>query len=258
MTTPKSFDQVAGKYDTMRGGMDRGRQSAAALDPCLVSGPAVEIGVGTGAVAAALRELGRPVAGLDISRPMLERARARLGDRVACADARALPLADGSVPNLVYVHVLHLVGGMGAALREAARVLRPGGRLVAVHGDPVADPDELVAALERLAPLRPARPDSPEGLAAAGTAVGLHPVEQEQAVAYEQATSPEQLAASFEARVPPFLWDVDDPTWERSVAPVLADLRALPDPGLPRTQVWRSWRTVLERAGSTRADVSGE
>ncbi|XVQ82884.1 class I SAM-dependent methyltransferase [Microbispora siamensis] len=249
MTQAMSFDRVADSYDEMRGGLERGRQSAACLAPHLVAGTTLEVGVGTGVVAAGLRELGHPVIGVDISEPMLHRAHERLGGRVARADARALPLPRGTVANVVFVHVLHLVGDMAAAVAEAARVLRPGGRLAAVHGSPVADPDELVEALDRLAPLQPPRPDTPEGLLSAGEAAGLRPVEQHFAAEYEKATSPAELAESIERRVPPYLWHVPDDVWRDVVVPVVAGLRALPDPDRPRVQTWRSMCTVLEKHG---------
>ncbi|WP_077801513.1 class I SAM-dependent methyltransferase [Streptomyces sp. JHA26] len=248
MNTPKSFERVARDYDALRGGMDRGRQSAGAVAPHLVpGGPTLEVGVGTGAVAAGLLERGHTVYGVDISPSMLRQAGERIGGRLARADARALPCPDGAFANVVCVHVLHLVGDMGAALAEARRVLRTGGRLVAVHGDPFADDDPMVAALERLAPLRPERPDSPGRLVEAAAAVGLRAVQQGPDAAYVQATSPEQLATSLEKRVPPYLWEVTDDDWRRLVVPVIEALRTLPEPERPREQVWRSWLTVLRK-----------
>jgi SAM-dependent methyltransferase len=50
----------------------------------------------------------------------------------ALVDAEDLPLADGSVDRLLMVHALELSHDAGALLREAWRVLAPGGRLLAV------------------------------------------------------------------------------------------------------------------------------
>ncbi|MET8558562.1 methyltransferase domain-containing protein [Streptomyces sp. NPDC004959] len=244
MTEAKAFDRVADDYDRMRGGMERGRQSAAQLAGDLTAGPVLEVGVGTGIVAAGLAELGHEVHGVDVSRPMLARAAQRLAGRVCAGDARALPFADGSFANLVFTHVLHLVGDMPLALREAARVLRPGGRLLAVHGDPGADPDELVAVLDRLAVLQPPRPDTPEGLDTAAREAGLERLRHEFAPDYERATTPRQLLESLERRLPPYLWDVGDEVWARVVEPALAALRELPDPDRPRVQRWRVHRSV--------------
>ncbi|GAA4826117.1 class I SAM-dependent methyltransferase [Streptomyces ziwulingensis] len=248
MTEAKAFDRVADDYDRMRGGMERGRQAAAQLAGDLAPGPVLEVGVGTGIVAAGLAELGHEVHGVDVSPPMLARAAERLPGRVTAGDARALPFADGTFGNLVFTHVLHLVGDMPRALREAARVLRPGGRLLAVHGDPAADPDELVAVLDRLAVLQPPRPDTPERLDTAAREAGLRKLRHEFAPDYERATTPRQLLESLERRLPPYLWDVDDETWARVVEPALAALRALPGPDRPRPQRWRVHRSVYVRS----------
>ena len=60
MTGSIPFDRVAGTYDQTRGGLDRGRRLAAILAELLPErGRLLEVGVGTGAVAAG--EPGRPV-----------------------------------------------------------------------------------------------------------------------------------------------------------------------------------------------------
>jgi len=104
-----SFDRAAAIYDETRGGEKRGKLCAEALEPQLaISGLTLEIGVGTGLVAAALQAGGRCVVGVDISVQMLQRARSRKL-AVARADALALPFASGSVDAAYSVWVLHLV-----------------------------------------------------------------------------------------------------------------------------------------------------
>jgi SAM-dependent methyltransferase len=49
------------------------------------------------------------------------------------ADAQRLPFADGSAANIVMVDVLHHLEFPAVFFREAARVLRPGGRVVMVE-----------------------------------------------------------------------------------------------------------------------------
>ncbi|HET9614079.1 MAG TPA: class I SAM-dependent methyltransferase [Candidatus Limnocylindrales bacterium] len=99
----------------------------------------VDIGTGTGtlAIAAVRRWETVRVTGIDASRGMIERAtadadralapdqRARVDLKVAFADE--LPLEDGAADVAVSSFVLQLVPNRHRALREARRVLRPGG-----------------------------------------------------------------------------------------------------------------------------------
>ncbi len=117
----------------------------------------VDLGAGTGtlAIAAARRWSGIEVTGVDASGGMLEIARrearaagpevARRVDLVA-APADRMPLPDGSADVVVSSFVLQLVPHRGRALREALRVLRPGGTLSYVTWRAGADdafaPDE--------------------------------------------------------------------------------------------------------------------
>lgn len=100
----------------------------------------VDIGCGTGLLALEFAARTRRVWALDISPGMLGaldgNARAAGLDNVVAmrADARRLPLADASVDLVVSCYALHHLDHSGklVALREARRVLRPGGRLVVI------------------------------------------------------------------------------------------------------------------------------
>ena len=74
------------------------------------------------------------VVGVDLSEPMLELAKHRVGDapnaRFEQASAAKLPFDDGGFDAVVSVQVLEYVEDVPAALSELRRVLRPGGRLV--------------------------------------------------------------------------------------------------------------------------------
>jgi ubiquinone/menaquinone biosynthesis C-methylase UbiE len=87
-----------------------------------------DIGGGTGNYSRALREEGWDPVVLDREPAMLARAAGK-GLETIEADARSLPLADESVDAAMLVSMLHHVEDPPAALREARRILRPGGRL---------------------------------------------------------------------------------------------------------------------------------
>jgi len=87
-----------------------------------------DIGGGTGNYARALRAEGWDPVVVDRQPEMLARAAAK-GLETIEADARRLPLADASVDAAMLVSMLHHVEDPAAALAEAQRILRPGGRL---------------------------------------------------------------------------------------------------------------------------------
>jgi ubiquinone/menaquinone biosynthesis C-methylase UbiE len=95
-----------------------------------------DVGCGPGAFAEALSARGAQVTAIDSARAMLEAVGARgLGCELVQADALALPLADASHDAACLVQVLEYVDDPVAALREAARIVRPGGMLLAADTD---------------------------------------------------------------------------------------------------------------------------
>ena len=223
------FDRIADSYDDTRGGMERGRTVAAALDRLLPPGPLLEVGVGTGLVAAALAELGRTPVGVDLSRPMLRRAAARIPGRLAVGDAELLPVGTGAVAGAYLVHVLHLVGDISGPLAEVVRVLRPGGRAVTTvypDGQPARDLDrELAEVRSQLG--AETRPDDEDHVVGLARAVGLEPVERHELPG--AGSSPRMAADRLEARSLSWMWSVAEDAWARHVPTALDRLRALPD-----------------------------
>lgn len=95
----------------------------------------LDVGCGDGALTRFMAREGALATGVDISETRLAEARAK--EAVPGADYRAgrgeaLPFADSSVDGVVYHNALHHVPveAQAAALAEAARVLKPGGRLL--------------------------------------------------------------------------------------------------------------------------------
>ena len=92
----------------------------------------LEVGPGPGEASERIaRELGAEVVAVDISERMVELARAR-GVDARVGDAQSLDFDDGWFDCVLAAWVLFHVGDLDRALSELARVLRPGGRLVAV------------------------------------------------------------------------------------------------------------------------------
>jgi SAM-dependent methyltransferase len=92
----------------------------------------LDVGCGTGAFAArCAAELGCGVVALDSSPEMVGAAKAH-GVEAVVGDAQRLPFADGTFDGAVAAWMLYHVPDVGLAIAELARVLRPGGRLVAI------------------------------------------------------------------------------------------------------------------------------
>jgi SAM-dependent methyltransferase len=92
----------------------------------------LEVGGGQGELAERIRsELGAEVTFVDLSPRMVELARAR-GVDAQQGDAQELPFADGTFDTVVAAWMLYHVPDVDEALAEFARVLVPGGALIAV------------------------------------------------------------------------------------------------------------------------------
>jgi ubiquinone/menaquinone biosynthesis C-methylase UbiE/DNA-binding transcriptional ArsR family regulator len=129
------FASAAGQWDRLRQEM-YGRTSAlqvlpALLDPGWVIG---DLGCGTGQTSASLAPFVARAIAVDRSGEMLHAARKRLRDfpnvDVRRGELQALPIEDQELDAAVMMLVLHHVPDPAAALAEAARALKRGGRLV--------------------------------------------------------------------------------------------------------------------------------
>jgi len=92
----------------------------------------LDVGCGSGLTLLLASERGATPAGLDISPGLLGIARDRLPHAdLRVADMESLPFGDAAFDAVTGVNAFQFAGDPRRALREAARVTRPGGRVVA-------------------------------------------------------------------------------------------------------------------------------
>lgn len=114
---------------------------ASALADGSIRGRGLDLGCGLGVQCLALEARGYRVFGMDVSQQLVRRAR-QAGAAVTAGSALALPFRDGSLDFVYAVGVLHHLPdrqAQQAAIREVARVLRPGGRFL-VHETSTRNP----------------------------------------------------------------------------------------------------------------------
>jgi demethylmenaquinone methyltransferase/2-methoxy-6-polyprenyl-1,4-benzoquinol methylase len=128
------FDRVARRYDVtntvLSGGRDAGWRRATREALGARPGDVVlDVAAGTGVSTVELAAGGVRAVACDFSHGMLRAGRDR-GVPMVAGDAMHLPIADASVDGVVISFGLRNVADPDAALREFARVTRPGGTLV--------------------------------------------------------------------------------------------------------------------------------
>jgi demethylmenaquinone methyltransferase / 2-methoxy-6-polyprenyl-1,4-benzoquinol methylase len=128
------FDGVAARYDltntVLSLGQDRGWREATRRALRLRQGERVlDLAAGTGVSTAEFSRSGAWCVAADFSLGMLSAGRSR-GLPMVAADALRLPFADGVFDAVTILFGLRNLADPVAGLREMARVVRPGGRLV--------------------------------------------------------------------------------------------------------------------------------
>jgi SAM-dependent methyltransferase len=222
---PITFDTIAQQYDALRGHPPAvATQIGAAIVATTGSGATIlEIGVGTGRIAAPVQAAGGHVVGIDLAAQMLRVARSKQVDRLIQADMQALPFRSRTFDAVLAVHVLHLASDWRAALREIARVLRSGGAFV--QGSDWRDPDSCAGRLrwklrEIVMELLPgARP--PGAGAAIGQALaklGGQPQGERIVATWEARVSPAAVIADMAARHDPETWALDEAILDAAIA----------------------------------------
>ncbi len=132
----RAYDRWAPVYDLVFGRVFARGRSAAIAAAERVGGRILEVGVGTGISLPQYSARSRLV-GVDLSAPMLEKARERVADlalrnveQLEVMDAEHLAFADASFDVVVAQYVVTAVPNPEAALDEFLRVARPGGEIV--------------------------------------------------------------------------------------------------------------------------------
>ena len=127
-------DSVAGRMELHYSPGRTWEVTARALNGLLELGDVLDIGSGDGVLAELIVEHARSVTCADISAAVLTAARKRLGDlpkvSYSRADMHALPFATAHFDQVFLMHALTYTREPQRVLAEAARVLRPQGRLV--------------------------------------------------------------------------------------------------------------------------------
>jgi demethylmenaquinone methyltransferase/2-methoxy-6-polyprenyl-1,4-benzoquinol methylase len=130
------FDGVAARYDRtntiLSFGRDRvwRREARTALDP-RAGELVLDLGAGTGVSTEEIARSGAGAVGADLSLGMLRVGHAtRPAVPLLAADALTLPFADAAFDAVTISFALRNIVDPDAALREMARVTKPGGRLV--------------------------------------------------------------------------------------------------------------------------------
>lgn len=142
------FSRISGRYDLMNflmtGGMDsRWRRKAARRALEGLEGPVLDVATGTGDLALELARAdgAGEVVGMDLLEPMVSRAAGKAGRRrrvsFAVGDALSLPFRDDSFACVTSAFSLRNIPDLEQSLREMARVVRPGGRVVSLETMPV-------------------------------------------------------------------------------------------------------------------------
>jgi demethylmenaquinone methyltransferase / 2-methoxy-6-polyprenyl-1,4-benzoquinol methylase len=141
----RMFGEISPRYDLVNTLMTAGQHHAwrrlAARELVRPGDRVVDAGCGTGDLGFACLEAGAAeVLGVDFAGPMLALARRKTRERgvearagFALADATRLPLADESMDGWCSAFVVRNIPDLDAALAEAHRVLRPGGRLAVIE-----------------------------------------------------------------------------------------------------------------------------
>ena len=152
--TSKTYDVWSWFYDHTFGALVRRRQQRAVQQLRTTRGDRVlDIGVGTGMLLP-LYPRDVTVVGMDLSGGMLAKAAKKRQElrldhcHLVRADAMLPPFADASFDHVVITHTISVVSEPGRLIQWAARLLKPGGRIIMLNHFQSSHP--VVAWFERV------------------------------------------------------------------------------------------------------------
>ena len=139
------FDQVASDWDALRSLHYPSEKIEQVIRDMAGPGPfgrVIDVGTGTGRMLSLFADRAESAEGIDLSHGMLTVARDHLAKEklrhvsVRRGDAADLPFEDKSADLVIIHHVLHFLEAPRRAIAEAARIIRPGGRVIVVDFAP--------------------------------------------------------------------------------------------------------------------------
>ncbi len=155
----EAYRRYAGFYDALFGPiLQPGRRAVIQALGCRPGERVLEVGVGTG-LSLPMYPAWVRITGIDISREMLAKARARVAreglanvDALVEMDAEHMSFGDGGFDRVVAMYVVSVVQHPEQVMAELRRVCRPGGEILVVNH--VRSKNPLLGAVEKgLAPL---------------------------------------------------------------------------------------------------------
>ncbi|GAC1473343.1 MAG: class I SAM-dependent methyltransferase [Ktedonobacteraceae bacterium] len=187
----------------------------------------LDVGCGAGLVAQLAAELGAQVTGIDAAVALIEIARERVPDGdFRVGDMEELPFADASFDVVTGFNTFQQAANPVAALKEAKRVARGGGRVAMVTwGNPQdCEHAAVLAAIGALHPPAPTRAVGPFALSEPGRLEAL--LEQAGLIAGESG----EIASTF-------AWPDDETAWKAisSAGPLVMAVRSVGEEKVKQT-----------------------
>jgi SAM-dependent methyltransferase len=201
------FDRAAGAYDTTRRAV-RPEAIEALVEEFSDCSSVLELGVGTGRLAAPLIDRGIQVVGVDLSRKMLDQGRAKGLERLVLGDVCRLPFRPKSIDGVLAVHLLHLIERLRDAVLEVGATARKKLVCIVDRFEPSAQSitwayGQAIRARGVPTAMRWVQPEL-------GIAMVVPPRRFETLVTYEEQESADAALAALERRTWAITWDVPD------------------------------------------------